>query len=351
MFHDSHMYMNQNVLGKADQQILQDTLMLYVDIYKTPSNDKFKEFVKIIDLLAATFKNLCFLYKANHGDIVISFSECVTTNPCHLQQNLQDLLSKLKNSLDEKGLLNEIQQAYDSAFNSNSYLTLALDIAINEMNSSLRMKPNVYLDYEAFNEGSEDSSDLQKLVINTVGLLMNNANYFATCIDQMGESAIEGIGDVQKKLDINQQSFEELMGTELEEILQKFTNTMDDSIKVVVQQLMIIKKSTNLSIIRLITFFCINNSWMKIVNTIVEIHMLFVMWNIIVLIVFYKFPEFPLTLAFATQFIFAAIFIKIKGCVCKIKDTLWTFDLLDKYAEDQRKLELRLRRYRRRRRN
>ena len=353
VFGPSHLYMNE-ILGKADQSILQDTLTLYYEIYKTPSKDTFKQLVKIIDMLLATMKNLCYLYKANHGDIVISFSECVTTNPCHIKQNLEKLLASLKSSLDEKRLLKEIQQAYDSVFFCDNYLTLALDMAVNEMNSSARSKPNIYLDHEAYNEAIEDTegiSDLQKLVVNTIGQLMNNANYFSTCIEQMGESAIEGIGDVQKKLDINQEGFQELMGTELEDILQKFTNTMDDSIKVVVQQLMNIRKSTNLSILRLITFFCINNSWMKFMNAMVEIHMFFILWNILALIVFYRYPAIPLTLAYGSQFVFAIMFIKIKGCVCKIKDRLWTFDLLDKYAEEQRQLELRLRRFRRRRRN
>ena len=309
---------NIDMLKKYSNEILfQKTLNQYEDFKRLQPTEASQTFIEMLASLANIFKTICYFHIQSKATIVTQCSPDKPIDLCEFERVFKTLVVRWKNASrygnDE---FNTLLMEFPRNFHQDAYLKLAVlivDYGIDTENKA----------YEV----AESTSPLVELTILTLVKLESNVALVSRFINDQ-------IKKTENDIEMWQQS-DDMYFYDMGHSLNLMENTKIEA------------RETTL---KMITLLCAQEFWGKTIRVGKDTLLIICLFTWFLIILFYNFDVIPFTLAFACHIVFAMVYVRMYGCLCKIRKYLWTLDLIDKYKEEQRKLQPRHRKNRRRKR-
>ena len=302
---------NHKFLSETRHQILSETLDIYNDIKGLHPGDALDMFFKNINIgLVMPYQTLCQHYKQPNPDLDLKLADCVSTNPCVIHQSLEDLAFMLTNSNDQNSDFVEIQKAFNAMFSERTYITLALDLVINEMDSETEP-------IEPINDSIDKNiTKVAKLSKNAFLQLMRNVNQYSTCLGMLVQASVDGINKVLRA------DHEENRYTNLSSEDRMFHH---DNFKHNVTQFAMLQREVRMNLIWMVTMLCIEDFWMRAWDAGFGIQHWFMLSHVFIMLLLYCFPNYIFKKLFEFQCKLNHYYGKIIGCPCKSKNIFWRY--------------------------
>ena len=357
---EAHVFYNDEILEESnDHNLIVDTITMYYEVNAISDKDTVEEFRKIMTLVAGGFQKLCQMYQNDHSNIGFDLSKCLEDNPCDIMENVMNLRNVIEHSADKKSKLQQIQSAFQRSFSDKSYINMAHRLAIHEMAISEKLDEivgnlenyvgneyNLTYIYEFSLDGIEKdfiSEDLiegmeynpsTELVKTSITQVLMNANGINACLHKMIHPIVKGMVNNQCQYDQKMTEYDNDKNDSGPDHLNKVKRLVEDSNKNFLSHTVNLRKMLQISMLKLITFLCVKNSWMKFVYSISEIYIFLALWNICVMFIFYRYSSLPFAVISLIHAAYCKLYKQVFGCSCKIINSFWTFALLQKYHEE-----------------
>ena len=302
---------NHKFLSGTRHQILSDTLDTYHEIKGLHPGDALNMFFKNINIgLVMPYQTICQHFKKPNPDLDLKLSDCVSTNPCVIHQSLEDLWFMLQNSNNQNSDFVEIQKAFDSMFSKKTYITLALDLVINELDSESES-------IEPLNEPIDDKNitKVTKLSKNVLLQLMRNVNQYSTCLGMLLQASVDGMNKVLRA-DHERNRYTKLSSEE-----RIFHH---DNFKRNVTQYAVLQLEVRKNLIRMVTMLCVEDFWMRAWDAGFGIQHWFMLGQMFIMIILYFCPNFVFEYLFKFHCKLNRLYGKTVGCPCKSQNIFWS---------------------------
>ena len=314
---------NSELLKKySNDSLLKKTLDQYEKFKKLQPKEAIESFMKMVAVLADTFKTICNYHTNSPMDKPFNSTPCKLLDFCRSQKGCNEM-NIYWNTLHQKSASNEFNillREFARHFNQDVYLKLAIKIIEHEVDT---LNEVIYADSVGTKVG---------LTMTYITRLEATTGLIRHCIDTEVKDYTDSLEKTANETTFDPKNLHLMPTMDMDYILN-----MPNAEKRA--------RQTTLNLITLLSARQENN-----ISVFEDVQLIIMVSNFCLIFIFYNFDVIPFALAFACHIVFAMIYVRIFGCLCKVKKYLWTLDLLDKYKQEQNQLQSRNRRARRRRR-
>ena len=332
-YRHSHYYMNENVLPTLNTQsnMSKVNLISFENRISLTPKELNKHLLEEAKDLKNTLKELCQVWDQ---PVFRQIKECEKSHPYDFYQTSRRLIAKMQ---DEIGIYEEIQNLFDDLFDPQTFYTnLTAGIEDYFVNVVIAFDHETYEIY--------DKWSVQQIIPKT-----NRTNIVNSFAEQLVEFANDHFACIYEKyLPPFKKKKKEVLNYYTPEYFERTRDTcsMVENGKIEkflkeekeYRKMPRLTRDFNFTLMKIITLLSLRNSRMSIINLAYKVIPWINSYIFLVMVIFTIFPIIPFRIMLLFDIVCYKIFETIIGTSVKIREKVWTFQIIERIKSQRPKI-------------